>query len=586
MSTTSEANRNEGWLESSGVLHLFRAPVMAVQPAKLGIALMAIVVTFFFGVTLDFCWSVGGGVSEDTIARYIESRATNQPFVPSEGDHGIFQVWREHERRCVLGLLGSSVPGSSVAAGTTIGTYMESHSTANPLQNLAGLAYGIWWMFDYHPLFFLVFSLGCLAIWSYAGGAICRLAAVQFARDENLTAMTALQYARRQWFGGFFLAPCIPLLIILGITVLLVIFGGVLRFWVLGDILAGLMFWLALLGGFVITLMMVGLFIGGNLFWPSIAVQGSDAFDALSVGLSYPFNKSWKWILYTCLSIVYAGICWVFVNLFTYLMFTVTRSIVAFGTSPFGWWTRGTQENPKSKLEMLWPLGGPNNLYAPPNWSELIWYEYFSACMIGFFVLLVIALMWSFLVSFYFSSSTIMFYLLRRDVDGVDLSEVYLGEEEEDDRFSLQAETSDSNAVVLEEKSQDEASTIGTGATTGEMTLPVMSAVPAPVITTPTPVITTVPAPVITAPTPIAPIRTPAGVDVPGKTVEPQPSSETEGASEKVTKPLSNLLIDQPSELESSTESTSEEAHETAPESSSETDSDDTPRTPPSAYLS
>jgi len=471
MSTDSGTDQSSHWLEASGITHIFRAPTMAMQPAKLGIALVAILLTFVLGTLLDVIWKVGGGVSEDSIARFIDAREFDIPYQEVEGDQGIFQVWRNHERKCVLGLLGSSVPGASVAVGTSVGTYMESHSGARPLKNFAGMIYGGWWLLQYHPLYFVLFGLGALAIWSYAGGAICRLAAVQFARDEIQTARTALRYAHEKWFGGFFLAPCIPLMIILAVAVILILFGLVLRIWVLGDVVAGLMFWLALVGGFVITVMIVGLFVGGNLFWPSIAVQGSDAFDALNVGLSYPFSKSWKWILYSVLSLVYAGICWVFVNLFTYLMLTVTRGIVAFGTSPFGWWSRGTQENPVSKLELLWPLGGPNNLYLPPDWSQLMWYEYFSAFFIGFFVLLVIALMWSFLVSFYFSSSTIIFFLLRRDADGVDLSEVYLGEEDLDERYTYQDGSNVDSAVVLEEKTRTE------DVAAGDFTLPVQPTV-------------------------------------------------------------------------------------------------------------
>ena len=93
------------------------------------------------------------------------------------------------------------------------------------------------------------------------------------------------------------------------------------------------------------------------------------------------------------------------------------RGVVAFGTSPLGWWNRGTEAAPTSKLELLWPLSGPNALYHWPQSTELAWYEYISAFFVGVYVLLVIGLMWSFLCSFYFSGSTVIYFLLRRDVD-------------------------------------------------------------------------------------------------------------------------------------------------------------------------
>ena len=78
------------------------------------------------------------------------------------------------------------------------------------------------------------------------------------------------------------------------------------------------------------------------------------------------------------------------------------------------------------KLDLLWPLGGPNALYAFPNWQDLQAGEYFSAFFICVYVLLVIGLMWSFLASFYFSASTVIYFLLRRDVDSTDFGDVYM----------------------------------------------------------------------------------------------------------------------------------------------------------------
>jgi len=41
----------------------------------------------------------------------------------------------------------------------------------------------------------------------------------------------------------------------------------------------------------------------------------------------------------------------------------------------------------------------------------------------------VIGLMWAFLASFYFSASTVIYFLLRRDVDGTDLEELHMEDE-------------------------------------------------------------------------------------------------------------------------------------------------------------
>lgn len=448
---------DDGWLEASGLLHIFRILGLAVHPAKLGIGLLAIIVTFLLGWTLDAIWQLRSGVDEQAIARFVVATELDQPYEQRNGDFGIFQVFRDHQRRCVLGFLGSSIPGASVAAGTSVGTYMQVHSAAQPLRNLAGVMIGSWWLMRHHTLYAVFFGFGALLIWSFAGGAICRLAAVQFARDEKLTAGPALRYARAKLFGGFFLAPCIPLILI-GATALLLALGGlVLLIPVLGDLIAGLAFFLALVGGFVISMLLLGIIVGGSLFWPSVAVEGADAFDAFSRGLSYPLSKPWKWAMYTVITLVYASFCWVFVNLFTYLMLTVTRSMVSFGTAPFGWGLNDAEGPTLNKLERIWPLGGPNNLYVLPDWSQLAWYEHISAVLVGFCVVMVIGLMWSFLASFYFSGSTVIYFLLRRDVDGTELSDLYLdAAEKESMEESNEVVPSAMPSVTAEPKTEPE----------------------------------------------------------------------------------------------------------------------------------
>ncbi len=404
-----------GWLEASGLLHIFRILGVAVHPAKLVIGLLAILATCLVGWALDGVWTgAHRGVDEQAITRYISAAELDQPYESQRGEAGIFEVWREHERRCVLGLMGSSLPGVSVAAGTPVGRYVEAHSRARPLRNLVGMVHGVWWMFRYHSVYFAVFGLAALLIWSLSGGAITRIAAMQWTRDEKLSGREGLRFARQKLIGGFFLSPCIPLVFVL-ITVILLVLGGlVLRIPVLGDLLAGAGFVFAILGGFVISVLLLGLCVGGSLFWPAVAVEGSDAFDAFSRGMSYPLSKPWKAIWYAVITVVYASLCWVFVNLFTFFMLTITRTVVGFGA--------------KDKIGRLWPLSGPNALYDWPSAQELASYEYISAFFVGVYVLTVVGLMWSFLASFYFSGSTLIYLLLRRDVDGISLDEVFAEE--------------------------------------------------------------------------------------------------------------------------------------------------------------
>jgi hypothetical protein len=174
----------------------------------------------------------------------------------------------------------------------------------------------------------------------------------------------------------------------------------------------------------------LGLLVGGSFLWPAVAVEGSDGFDAFSRSLSYPLSRPWKWVLYAVIAVVYASICWVIVNVFIYVTLLITRAVVSFGTSPFGWWNRGDEAAPITKLEMLWPIRGSNAWFVWPDTGGFAWWEYISAFLIAAWVLLVIGLMWSFLASFYFSGSTVVYYLLRRDVDGINMDDVFIEQED------------------------------------------------------------------------------------------------------------------------------------------------------------
>lgn len=412
------------WLEDSGVLHIFRVLGLTVHPAKLLLAFAAIVLTFLLGTMLDWLWSVRGGVDAQAIQRFIAATEAKQLYESKPGDHGLFEVLREHMQDCVFGLMGSTVPAGSVAAGTPVGEYVDTHRRFGPLRNLGSLGMGLWWLCREHVVYFVLFALGALVIWGACGGAICRIAAVQFARDEKLTMMQGLRFAREHLFGGFVLAPFIPVAFAAALALLLVLFGVLLRIPLLGDLIGGALFVLPLAGGFAIALLLIGLFGGGSILWPAIAAEGQDAYDAFARSISYTFSKPWKTLLYAIIAMIFASLCWVFVNLFVYFALVITRGLVGFGTAPFGWWLRGAAEQRVNKLELIWPLSSPSAMYASPDWSRLSGNEYISAFLIGIYVMLVVALMFSFLASFYYCASTVLYFLLRRDVDRTDIGDV------------------------------------------------------------------------------------------------------------------------------------------------------------------
>jgi hypothetical protein len=419
-----------GWLDASGVPYLARAFRLALHPTKLTVALLGLIATLIWGGFLDAMWvRADAGVPADAIRSYIHGQQIDLGHEEGAGDMGPFRAWRLHERDCAVGLLASAVPASSWLEGSPVGSYLSHHEGYGPVGQLADMGYGVAWLVVQHPGFALLFGVGLLLIWSACGGGICRAAAVQFARDDRLTIPQAMAFVRPKLIGGFFFAPLLPLILAL-LIVLMLLFGGVvLRIPVFGDVVAGLLFFAAIAGGFIVALVGLGWLLGGSLFWPTVATEGSDAFDALSRAGNYVFVRPFKTIWYGIVAAIFGGIAWLFLHMLTFLALKIVRIFVGAGSEVFGLWPRAEHAD---KLEMVWAFGGIDQLHAFPPSGTLHGYEWIAAVLIGIQVLLVVGLLWSFVVSYYFSASTITYFLLRRDVDHTAMDDVCIEDADQD----------------------------------------------------------------------------------------------------------------------------------------------------------
>ena len=90
--------------------------------------------------------------------------------------------------------------------------------------------------------------------WGLIGGAICRLAAVDFAKDRRLSVPEAFGFACRK-LGSFFWSPLLPFIFILIFLACNSFLGLVGRIPAAGPILLGLGYWLAVLSSFMVLLL-------------------------------------------------------------------------------------------------------------------------------------------------------------------------------------------------------------------------------------------------------------------------------------------------------------------------------------------
>ncbi|HMD53416.1 MAG TPA: hypothetical protein VKJ65_02565, partial [Phycisphaerae bacterium] len=150
---------------------------------------------------------------------------------------------------------------------------------------------------------FLLILVGCIAI---TGAFVCRHTALRMA-DKDTTIVSTLRFALH-FLGIFIKAPLLPFLTILGTGLVLMLLGiaGAIPF--LGEILIGVGFIIFLVLGAIIMLMVLGAIGGFTLIYPSVAVEGSDSFDAISRSFSYVYARPWRLLVYSLVALIYGMI--------------------------------------------------------------------------------------------------------------------------------------------------------------------------------------------------------------------------------------------------------------------------------------
>ncbi len=303
--------------------------------------------------------------------------------------------------------------------------------------------------------FFLVI-VATLAIWAFFGGAITRMAAVQLARKEKISLGEAVRFACNQW-KSFLFASVAPLLLVGFVVLCTILFGFFLMIPVLGDIVGGLLAFLLLIAGIVMAMILVGYLVGWPLIQATISTEGSDSFDALSRTYSYVFQSPWNYLRYAATALVYGAVVVFFVGFMGSLMVYLGKwgvsqtpgnelanrepsYLFVYTPTSFQWrellLQGATVEGARvvEHSEIQWPV---YDRYL----SKFNWWNHVGAVLVAVWVGLLFLMVIGFGYSFFWSASTIIYFLMRHQVDDTDLDEVYLEEEDVEDVYTPPAPT-------------------------------------------------------------------------------------------------------------------------------------------------
>ncbi len=361
-------------------LRLFESFRMALQPTKLLLALLMLLLIYFGGVALDFIWGTQIGIDGQTY-RVFDRTMSDQLA-------GFAQLINAAVR---LDFGFSALVGRfGYGGGGMIGGILTMLVVA-PLR-----------LWRDHPWFFVLFGALTLVVKMVLGGAIARLAAEQACLRRTVGVIEAARFTvpRAPWFV---IAPLIPLGVA-GVLWLIVAVAGFLLFNVPGlNVVGGLMFWAMLAGGFVVACMLVFTALGGGMLPAALAVEGTDAFDAVSRVSAFLVYRPMRYLILLIVTLVYGALTYCIVGLIVLLTLLVTRSAAGVWSDAFN---------------TMLPVPQFGQPLAPLNTSDLSGTDEAASWLIRVWCALLFGVSLAYAISYFFTAQTWMYLLLRKAVDG------------------------------------------------------------------------------------------------------------------------------------------------------------------------
>lgn len=308
----------------------------------------------------------------------------------------------------VLSMGNSVVPASAVAPVADLFDYDRGDVAPSVPQVWLELSAPFRALFERGPFSVqrfthaLFVALWYTATWAFFGGAICRIAAMEFTVNDRCGLKPALGHACRK-FLAYFLSPLFPLIGVFVLMLFLVLIGLVNWIGPPAAVVTGIFGFIAVLIALAIGLLLVPLLLGWPLMWGAISTECSDHFDALSRCYAYTTQRPFHYLGYALVAI-FAGA----VGLFAVgLLVWVAQHTLQTGLI----WGQGREQT----------LAIVTHDTAGPIWR--FWIDALSRIVTAY------------AFGFFFSVAAAIYLLLRRDVDQAELDEIIMDEDQP--RFAM-----------------------------------------------------------------------------------------------------------------------------------------------------
>lgn len=409
---------------------LFRAVGIALwQPARIALALAGVIATVLLGMGLDAVWPSGSTpVAIHTGGQWVTESALYGQLADAQGvraviddaiadnrrvhESGVFKELLLHVRltedRCISAVFGLD-PRALFAAGR------------DALMAIA-------WLVSMHAVFAILYGLGLAMIWGFVGIGISRGVSLAVARNDEPSIGDYRRACMSQWMQAATI-PLLPVMVILSGAIALWVFGLVGAIPVVGNVIVGILFPLVILGGGIMALVMVLGVLAIPMAPFGIAAAGSDAGDAIVDSAGFVVKRPVKTLFYYGVAFVvgviaFAALKWL-VALSLWCGGNALGTTMDLGAASIE--AKTADATLPGKLESMWIPPSPSGdspFYGTPTDSALTGTSWLGRGMIRLWLMFAWGVLAAFAVSYFYASAGIAWFLLRRDVDHMDITEV------------------------------------------------------------------------------------------------------------------------------------------------------------------
>jgi hypothetical protein len=247
-----------------------------------------------------------------------------------------------------------------------------------------------------------------MAVWAVVGGAMARMAALYLTRDELIGPIAALVAGVKN-AGATFAAPAFSF-VVLAVFALLLMFAGLLMRASFLAFLGALVWPVALVIGVVLAIIGIGLVIGWPFMWSTVAAERTDAFDAVSRGYAFVYQRPLHLAFFVFVATVLGVLSQAAVNL---IVFTARDAAVGAVAQGMG----DDNETGLVLRNQTPPEGEPPPLFAPS-----------AGKLVRFWTGALESLATAFPMAYLFPAAMGIYLLQRRLIDSTELGEVSLEE--------------------------------------------------------------------------------------------------------------------------------------------------------------